>query len=412
MRVNIAYGEVLEALDLPVSTLVVEPNEAEPVPDPIALIRSKVRNPVDSPSLEEFLAGSRRLLVLVNDATRPTSTASVLEAVGDILESHNARFLVATGAHREPTEDEYRFILGASYGRFRSVTESHNARDESSLEKLGETRNGTPVWINRKVAEADRIVVIGSVEPHYFAGYTGGRKAILPGVAGYRTIEANHRLALAPGARALAVEDNPVSQDMDDTLGFVNAGIFSIMTVLDRNQGLAVCAAGDIRSSFMQAVVSANAIFAVKLERRASLVISVAKSPMDINLYQAQKAIENGAMATEDGGLLILVASCREGVGDETYLNLLASASNPREVLGKIAGGYRLGYHKAAKMAQAAERIRLMALSELGAEVLGKAFIAKVGSLQEAVDDALAAKGPDARVIVLTDGTVTVPIIP
>jgi nickel-dependent lactate racemase len=411
MRVDIPYRDGNIQLKLPDDALIVEPNEAPAVADASALIRRAVDAPLDSPDLEAFLAGAKRILVIVNDATRPTPTSAVLEAIGDSLEAHGASFIVATGAHRAPTEDEYRFILGSSYARFRAKTVAHDARDEASLVDLGRTRNGTPILINRRAVEADRIVAIGSVEPHYFAGYTGGRKAILPGVAGFRTIEANHRLALDPGARALEVEANPVSQDMEDTLPLVPAGIFSVMTVLDKHQGLAACVAGDIRTSFRKAVEAANAIFAVRMEKRADIVISVARNPMDINLYQAQKAIENGALATADGGLLILVASCRDGVGDEAYLNLLGSASSPGDVLGKISQGYKLGYHKAAKMALAAGRISLMACSDLGAEVLKKAFIAKVESLQEAVDEAMAAKGGRAFVVVLTDGTVTVPVI-
>ena len=410
MRVEIPYRGVALELRLPDDALIVEPNGAPYVADPIQLIRSAVGAPMDAPALASFLAGAERVLVIINDATRPTPTGAVLEAIGDLLEACGATFIIATGAHREPTEDEYRFVLGSSYERFRKKTVSHDARDDASLADLGKTRNGTPILINRRAVEADRIVVIGSVEPHYFAGYTGGRKAILPGVAGYRTIEANHRLALDPGARALEVEANPVSQDMEDTLRLIPAGIFSIMTVLDKHQRLAACVAGDIRTSFRKAVEAANAIFAVRLERRADIVISVARTPMDINLYQAQKAIENGSLATVDGGLLILVASCWDGVGDEAYLNLLGSAASPADVLGKISRGYRLGYHKAAKMALAAGRISLAAYSELGSDVLKKAFITKTTSLQETVDAALASRGPGASVVVLADGTVTVPV--
>jgi nickel-dependent lactate racemase len=254
-------------------------------------------------------------------------------------------------------------------------------------------------------------VAIGSVEPHYFAGYTGGRKAFLPGVAGFETVEANHKLALDPRARALALADNPVSQDMDDALRLLPAHVFSIMTVLDKAQGLADCFAGDIRISFAAAVEKANSIFAVRLPARADIVVSVARHPMDIDLYQAQKAIDNGALALGDGGILILVASCRDGVGDRAYIELLGSSSGPAEALERISAGYRLGYHKAAKIAQVASRASIRALSELDGATLKMAFIAKRSSLQGAFDEALAEKGQAARVTVLLDGTVTVPLI-
>lgn len=422
MIVDVPYRDGSIKLRLPENTKVVEPNNfagGVEAGDSGALVRKAVAEPVGSPPLADFLDGARAVLVIVNDATRPTPTAAVLDIIGDILESHNAHFLVATGAHRAPTEDEYKQILGRAYGRFRNRTEAHDAKDRSSLMSFGSTRCGTPVFLNRMVAEADRIVVVGSVEPHYFAGYTGGRKAFLPGVAGYETIQANHKMALDARAHALELADNPVNQDMEDALDTIKAPVFSVMTVLDREQRLAACTAGEIKASFRQAAEAANAIFAVRMKSRVDVAISVARSPMDINLYQAQKAIDNGAMAVADGGTLILVASCWDGVGDKAYMELLGSASSPRDALAKIDLGYRLGYHKAAKIAQVADRIKILAYSELGADVLGKAFMTKIDSLQDAVDLAIAAaiaesvacRAGGAGVAILLDGTLTVPIV-
>ncbi len=414
MRIGIPYLDRVLDIDLPEDRLlaVIEPNEViGERRSPAAMVENAVERPFGGPSLGRFLSSSKRLLVILNDATRPTPTPAVLDAVGDELEGKDARFLVATGAHRGPTEEEYRQILGRHYGRFRNRIEAHDARDNANLVDLGHTRNGTPILLNRTLVEADRVVAIGSVEPHYFAGYTGGRKAFLPGVAGFETIQANHRLALDPRARALALADNPVSQDMDDALRLLPGGVFSIMTVLDKAQGLAGCFAGDIRASFAAAVEKANSIFAVRLPSRADIVISVARHPMDIDLYQAQKAIDNGALALADGGILILVASCRDGVGDRAYIELLGSSRGPAEAMERIASGYRLGYHKAAKIAQVASRASIRALSELDEATLRMAFVAKRGSLPDALSEALEEKGPSARVAVLLDGTVTVPLI-
>jgi nickel-dependent lactate racemase len=414
MKLRLPYLDRELELEIPDTRLlaVVEPNETEDSGrSPAELVADAVGKPMDSPPLADFLAPAERLLVIVNDATRPTPTPAILDAIGDELEARDARFIVATGAHRGPTEDEYRQILGAHYERFRKRIEAHNSRDRANLVDLGRTRNGTPILLNRALIEADRVVATGSVEPHYFAGYTGGRKAFLPGVAGFETVEANHKLALDQRARALALADNPVSQDMDDALNLLTAHVFSVMTVLDKRQGLAGCFAGDIRSSFAAAAEKANAIFAVRLPAKADIVISLARHPMDIDLYQAQKAIDNGSLALADGGVLILVASCRDGVGDRAYLELLGSSSEPAEALRRIAEGYRLGYHKAAKIAQVASRAKLLAVSELDAATLRMAFIEKRGSAQEAFDEAVAAKGPGAKVAVLLDGTVTVPLI-
>jgi nickel-dependent lactate racemase len=151
----------------------------------------------------------------------------------------------------------------------------------------------------------------------------------------------------------------------------------------------------------------------VAVPAKADIVVSVAKFPMDIDLYQSQKAIDNGALALKDGGFLILVSSCRDGIGDEAYATLLADSASPADALERIRGGYNLGYHKAAKMAEVSGRASVLAVSELGAERLKSMFIEKAASPQEALDRALAAlkeRGVSTpKILVLPDGCVTVP---
>jgi nickel-dependent lactate racemase len=367
--------------------------------------------------LAEFLRGGRRVLVIINDATRPTPTEAILAALLPVCEKagigpENLSLLVATGAHRAPTEQEYRQILGRFFEKLRPRCFHHDARNDDMID-IGTTRNGTPMLLNKRLFEADRIIATGSVEPHYFAGFTGGRKAFLPGIAAYKTIEANHRQALSPKARSLALEGNPVHEDMMDALPLIKAPVFSVMTVLDREQGVAAATAGDLMASFYKAVEAARKIFCVAVPSKADIVVSVAKFPMDIDLYQSQKAIDNGAVALKDGGTLILVSSCRDGIGDEAYAGLLAESSSPADAIRRIKDGYRLGYHKAAKMAEVSGRAVVRAVSELSEERLSSLFIKKAASPQQALDEALSeakAKGnPCPKILVLPDGCVTVP---
>jgi nickel-dependent lactate racemase len=368
--------------------------------------------------LGAFLRGAGDVLVIINDATRPTPTEAVIRAILPIAEEAGCgrdalRFLVATGAHRPPTEAEYRQILGTLYGELRPRCSHHDARQEGELVDLGATRNGTPISLNRGIFDADRILVTGSVEPHYFAGFTGGRKAFLPGVAGYKTIEANHKQALSPAARSLALEGNPVHEDMMDALSLIRTPVFSVMTVLDKEQRVAAATAGDILTSFYAATEIARRIFCVSVPAKADIVVSAAKFPMDIDLYQSQKAIDNGALALKDGGVLILVSSCRDGIGDEAYAGLLARASGPADALERIRAEYRLGYHKAAKMAAVSLRASVRAVTELPPERLRSLFIQAAASPQEALDEALQqalARGVSVpRILILPDGCVTVP---
>jgi nickel-dependent lactate racemase len=419
------------ALEFPDENLlaVAEPNDVRAQGSPGDILAEALARPYaagdqggpNGRSLHEFLRGGSRVLIIVNDATRHTPTAAMLAALEPALERLGAEnrgpvaltLLTATGAHRKPTEDEYRQILGPLYGRLRPCCVHHDARKEEDMARLGITRNGTPILLNKRIFEADRIIVTGSVEPHYFGGFTGGRKAFLPGIAAFRTIEANHKQALSPRARSLALEGNPVHEDMMDALPLITVPVFSFMTVLDKEQQVAAASAGDILASFYAAVETARRIFCVSVPAKADVVVSTAKFPMDIDLYQSQKAIDNGALALKDGGTLILVSSCRDGIGDEAYARLLAQAASPAEALERIRAGYKLGYHKAAKMAEVSCRATVKAVAELTRERLASMFIEKAPSPQEALEGALQSardRGvPCPKVLILPDGCVTVP---
>ena len=426
MKLEIPYLDKTFPLEFPDENLlaVADPNEFNAAGSQEDILRYALNNPLGADSspggtgLAEFLRGGRKVLIIINDATRPTPTEAMLQALLPDLEAAGfgpeaLTLLVATGAHRLPTETEYKQILGGLHGKLRGRCVSHDSRNAEDMVDLGSTRNGTPILLNKRLFEADRIIATGSVEPHYFAGFTGGRKAFLPGVAAYRTVEANHKQALSPAARALALEGNPVHEDMMDALPLIKAPVFSFMTVLDKEQGIAAAASGDLMASFYAAVKIARNIFCVTVPAKADIVVSVAKFPMDIDLYQSQKAIDNGAIALRDGGVLILVSSCRDGIGDEAYANLLAQAASPQAAIEKIRAGYKLGYHKAAKMAEVSGRATVCAVTELPAQRLRSMFIEKAGSPQEALDKALAAlreKGVAIpKILVLPDGCVTVP---
>jgi nickel-dependent lactate racemase len=428
MKLAIPYLDKTFPLEFPDENLlaIAEPNEFSAAGSQEDILRYALNNPLGADSsaggtgLAEFLRGGRRVLIIINDATRPTPTEAMLQALLPALEAAGCgpealTLLIATGAHRAPTEAEYRQILGGLHDKLRGRCVPHDSRNDADMVDLGSTRNGTPILLNKRLFEADRIIATGSVEPHYFAGFTGGRKAFLPGVAAYRTVETNHKQALSPAARALALEGNPVHEDMMDALPLIKAPVCSFMTVLDKEQGVAAASAGDLMASFYAAVDIARNIFCVTVPAKADIVVSVAKFPMDIDLYQSQKAIDNGAIALRDGGVLILVSSCRDGIGDEAYAKLLAQAASPHDAIEKIRAAYKLGYHKAAKMAEVSGRATVSAVTELPAQRLKSMFIEKAGSPQEALDRALAAlreKGSAIpKILIVPDGCVTVPEI-
>ncbi len=403
-------GEKTATISDTLDTSFLEANEVE-IMEPKMLLNHSLDIPVNSPNITDFLADARDVLVIVNDATRPTPTKQVMDVIYDKLAHLPVKFIIATGAHRGPSYEEYLQIFGDHYEKIKDNILVHDARKSEDMVFLGKSTNGTEMYVNKAGVEAHKIIIIGSVEPHYFAGYTGGRKSFLPGIAGFNTIEQNHKLALVPEARALALEGNPVHEDMVDALKVVKKEIFAIMTVLDKNHSIYAVTAGDIHDSFMAAIDKANEVFAAPIKEKADIVVSVVKFPGDIDLYQAQKGIDNAKLALKENGILILVAKCRCGIGGKAFADLLGSCDTPQEVLDTIEKGYKLGYHKAAKMAEIGIWAEMWAVTDVPPETIEKLLIRPFASLQEALDKAIEIKGDAAKILFLMDGGLTVPMI-
>jgi nickel-dependent lactate racemase len=413
MKVDVPYGRGTIQIEIPEKNLaaIVKPNDVE-IQDEESTIINAVENPINSKSFTDFLSDANDLLVIVNDGTRPTPTAKVLDIIHGKFHQKDVKFIVATGVHRAPTEEELKFIFGKHLQFIRDKIHIHDAKSEEDMVYIGKSKNGTEMFVNKLGVEAHKIVIISSVEPHYFAGYTGGRKSFLPGIASYKTIEQNHKFAMRAESRPLILEGNPVNEDMEDAiLTITDKEIFSIMTVLDRNQNIYAASAGHIKDSFHAAISKANEVFAVPISEKADIVVTVAPFPMDIDLYQSQKAIENAKVALKEGGIMILVSKCRDGIGDKAFFDLLASSSDAKEVLTTIEMGYKLGYHKAARIVEAANKGEIWVVSDIESESVKKAFMNPYPTVQEAVDSAIAQKGEDSKVLFLMDGSITVPLI-
>jgi nickel-dependent lactate racemase len=410
MHIEVQYGDGKECVELRDENVgeVIHPKELPPL-DESAVLHSAFKNPLGPQTLEEFVKRAKDILVVVNDATRPTPTGRILESMMPHLQGKAVSYIVATGMHRAPTEEEFRFMFGPVYDRVKDNVHVHDSKT-SETAYIGTSRNGTRLMLNRKVIDAERIIVISSVEPHYFAGYTGGRKSFLPGVSAYETIEQNHKLALKLEAQSLRLKGNPVHEDMEDMAkALKDKRIFSVMVVLDKHHRICHASAGDLKRSFRTAVKKADEVFVIKLKKKADIVVAVTAFPYDIDLYQSQKALDNAKYAVRDGGVIILVSACRTGVGPETFLNLLASANTPKDALEKISHTYKLGYHKAAKMAEIGLKCKMMAVTKLDPEIARKAHMEPVGGLQEAVDKAISELGPMSKVTFIMDAVITVP---
>jgi nickel-dependent lactate racemase len=411
MQIKIPYAGKKIGIEVEKSRVseIVEPNVVS-VGDETKIINYGIEHPINSPSFDEFIADARDLLFIVNDHTRPTPTAKILDVIYPKIKSKNARFIVATGIHRAPNQQEFNFILGKYYNLLKDKIYIHDACKNEDMVFLGISSTGTEMYVNKLGVEAHKLVTIGSVEPHYFGGYTGGRKSFLPGIASYKTVEQNHKHALNPRAQALVLDGNPVHEDMIDAIKTIKGKeIFSIQAVLDGEKRVYHCTSGHINDSFLAAIDKAHEVYCVNIKEKTDVVVAVAGYPSDVDLYQSQKALDNGKMALKDGGILILVSECRSGIGDEAYFNLLASSKTPQEALKRIEQGYKLGYHKAAKMAEIATWAEIWGVTGLADQDMKKAFIKPFHEVQEALDKAIEKKGEEAKILFLMDASLTVP---
>ena len=410
MKLSIPYGETIDTIELADGNVgqVVLPNSV-PLVDETETLQAAIFHPLKSPGLAEFLKDRNNILLIVNDATRPTPTGLVLEIIYPLLKGKNFKVIIATGSHRAPTEEEYHFIFGKFYRELKDRIHVHDAK-ESDCFSLGKTRRGNEIMLNTLIREADAIIPIGSIEPHYFAGYTGGRKSFMPGVASYDCITANHRLAISREAQAMVLKGNPVAEEFDDVQERLESlNIFAIMTVLDGEHRVYAAAAGNLKDSFYSLLPKADEVFVVPIQRTADIVVTVALKPNDIDLYQSLKALDNGKMALKDGGIIILVSACRSGIGSRAFLDLLSSESSCTAVINKLNREYKLGYHKAGKMAEIGVNARMWAVTPLDKDLIGKAHMRPFSSISEALQEALREKGPAAKVIFIMDGSLTLP---
>lgn len=410
MKLSIPYGDTIDTIELADGNVeqVVVPNSVQLV-DATETLQAAISHPLKSPGLAEFLADRANILLVVNDATRPTPTRQVLEIIYPLLKGKNFKVIIATGSHRAPTEEEYDFIFGKLYRELKDRVHVHDAR-KSECFSLGKTRHGNEIRLNTLIRDADAIIPIGSIEPHYFAGYTGGRKSFMPGVASFDCITANHRLAISQDAQAMVLAGNPVAEEFDDVQKLLeNLNIFSIMTVLDGNHRVYAAAAGNLKDSFYSLLSKADEVFVVPIQRLADIVVTVALKPNDIDLYQSLKALDNGKMALKDGGIIILVSACRSGIGSRAFLDLLSSETSCKAVISKLDREYKLGYHKAGKMAEIGVKAQMWAVTPLEQDLVSQAHMRPFCNILDALQEALREKGPAAKVTFIMDGSMTIP---
>jgi nickel-dependent lactate racemase len=418
MQIEIAYGDSPMFIRIPERNLiaVLTPSDCCAFHDTDAALKRAAQE------CAAFVGESQRVLVLVNDYTRPTPNAPVLAALEPVLSGRDFKALVCLGTHREPTEAEYAKVFGteflnSSHVNRQSTIVCHDSRDKSRLFFVGKTSFGTDVWLNRELLWADKIITINSIEPHYFAGYTGGRKGFLPGIAGYETTAANHNMVTRPGSTTFGLEGNPVHEDMTEAAKMVPRPVFSIQLVQDRNHNLLSIHSGDVFRSFDAATRDAHKVFALPVKERADIVMSVLRPPYDINFYQAQRAVEFSRPVLKNPSVHITVSACRDGIGNDSFIKVFQGCKSASDLLSEsrqssIANRQSLlGWHKSARLAQIMHTADLCTVMGVDDDVVKSVFMHPYKTAQDALDAAFARLGQNARAYIIPDAGSVVPVL-
>jgi nickel-dependent lactate racemase len=375
-----------------------------------AELRRALLNPTGCGRLRDIVGEGERVAVITSDITRPTPSALLLPHVIKELKAGGVRggdirIVLALGSHRGHTEAEKRSIVGDDvYENFR-VLDS----DVNDCVRLGVCANGTPADVFRPVAEADRRVCLGNVEYHYFAGYSGGCKAVMPGVSSREAIQKNHSNMVREGAFAGNMDTNPVRSDIDEIRRFVSVD-FIVNVVLDDSGRIVKAAAGDAELAHREACAALDAMYKIPIPERAEVVvISPGGFPKDINIYQAQKALDNARHAVKRGGVIVWCASASEGFGEETFEAWMRT-KRPADMVEAIQKDFRLGGHKAAAIAIVLAGARVFMVSDLPADLVRSIHMTPFDTAQEAVDAALDQMGEDAKLLVMPAAGSTLPV--
>ncbi|MDO9577907.1 MAG: nickel-dependent lactate racemase [Candidatus Cloacimonadales bacterium] len=404
MKIDYIYSGIIKEIKIPDNSNIeiIQPNEV-----PTKNEKEVIQNALNE-KLPLFLKDVEKLLIIVNDGTRATPTAKVIEELYPKIKDLDVTFIVALGSHRKPTEEEFTKIFGKFYEIYKDNTVCHDARNDPMIE-LGTTSRGTKVKVNKLAVEYNKILIISSVEPHYFAGYTGGRKSILPGISAYETIEQNHALALLPEAKIMQLEGNPVHEDMLEAAAMLSTETWACLLVIDQDRRVFSAEFDKTNKAFSHTIPDANKVYKVPIKRPVDIVIGIIQPPLDSDLYQSHKGIENARNVINTDGIFILVSACRQGIGNDNFYKLLSSCTTPDEVFTRIKQQYKLGYHKAAKLIDFVQNHQLWMVSEIPSDTLERIFIHSFNDLQSAVNEAIQIKGKDADILVIHDAGIVVP---
>ncbi|QZY56210.1 nickel-dependent lactate racemase [Crassaminicella profunda] len=388
------------------------------------VILKALKNPIDSKPLREIVKPSQKICIIISDVTRAWQKMSfylpfiVDELKKSGIEDKDITFLCATGTHRRQTKEEHKLLLGDELSKRFGIID-HDCLDEKQLVYLGKTSFQTPVKINKKAIEADHIILTGAIVFHDLAGFGGGRKSILPGIASFESIMANHALALNKNigegsnseVRCGSVDKNPIHQDMIEAADFVKPS-FLFNVILNDEGSIVKAVSGHYKHAHEIGQKMVDALDGVWIREKADLVIASAGGyPKDMNLYQATKALSNAKEAVKLGGSIIILSECIEGFGNEDLRQIIEDYKNNRERECAVREKFTVAKYIGYDMAETSRKWQILFVSDIEKNLLDQVNITVVKTVKEALDIVYNEKGKNIKTYLMPHGGNTLPKI-
>ena len=421
MRLRLDYGKTGLEAELPdenlIATLRITP--APRLPEPTAAIREAFAAPLGTKPLAELAAGRRDACIVVCDITRPVPNETILTPLLEILHTagiaaENVTLLVATGTHRPNLGAELDALLGAKIAaKYRVV--NHDGHDDAMMRHYGFSPNGVPVRLNKTYCDADLKLTVGLIEPHFMAGYSGGRKLVMPGIAAFETVQNWHcpRFLESPLATMGVVDGNPVHMESLAIAKMVRPDMITDVTLDESNQITGVFA-GDLEQAWKAGVAFAASHVRAKAPELADIVVtSGAGYPLDTTFYQAVKGMVGALPAVKSGGTIVIAAQCAEGVGSPDFTKALLEADDLEAFVAHISqpGVFVPEEWQIEELARAAGKAHIVCVSDIAPTTLSRCFVTPAATIAEGVEMALARQGADARIIAIPRGPYVIPFV-
>jgi len=395
---------------------VIDAKEKPGVTDPTAEITRALKEPIGSKSLSEIVKPESKIAIVVDDFTRPAPSNLMMPVLLDELgklsvKDENITIIFGCGTHRTCKPEEATRLLGENITK-RIKTVSNDCRDKEHVFVGSTKRLGTKVYVNKAFAEADVRILTGDINLHYYAGYGGGRKSVLPGVSSIETIQHNHAHLLEPNSKTGVLEGNPVHEDMIEAARLAKVD-FILNVVTNSKNEIVKAYAGDLEQAFYEGVRLVEEVYKVPIDRRADIVIvSPGGHPMDIDLYQAYKGVDSALEAVKRGGVIVWVAECPEGHGHEVFYNWMVKFKDIKDMEKEIKRNFVMGGHKSYYLLKALQKVKIILVSTLPDYYAVNVFKLKTArAVNDALQEAFSIAGSDAKVWVMPHGNLTLPVM-